>query len=158
MNEHPILRREADPGYRVAQWVETAAELVSLDGYDLDRLLVAHEAEIVKLKGFLAAAHPTPRPGMAQALRLLHLHAAWATREISVRRKAAKHEAQRFADLRAAAVREDKHARLALSRGQDRKDIEIFKAVCLEVVGSEVYQHLWEMTKVRIAATTTGEF
>lgn len=150
----------------LARQIESAEQVAAMDKADLERLFVAHEAECVSLAGRIEAAPDArwARPAR-QALRVLHLHKGWLARELARRKKVdaaiaqrqtqiaaaeAKRAGQRSAaDMRAAAD-EARMKRILASNDVNAQHIAIFKEVAREVLGAEMYAHLWELTRQRL--------
>lgn len=154
----------------LARQIVSAEQVAELASDELERLHVAHESECVRLTGRLEAA-PDARwaRGARQALRVLHLHKAWISRELLRRKKAETRAEQKVvvqtaAEARKAAQREmtDRQRaadaarleRIQASNDENAKHIATFKEVAREVLGAEMYQHLWELTRIRLGQTS----
>lgn len=121
------------------------------------------------------------RNKMARVASLLRLHLEWIKRDIARRERiqrkaevAVKHEAhmafvaeerakrRQRADQVQAQLREEaknraarealKLASIAAANNETARQIAVFKAVCREVMGDEMYLHLWELTRIRMEA------
>jgi len=153
----------------LARQIESAEQVASMAMADLERLFVAHEAECVSLAGRIDAATDDRWIRKArQALRVLHLHRGWVARELARRKRADAAETQRqaqraaaeakragqrsAADLRAAAD-EARMKRILASNDVNAQHIAVFKEVAREVLGAEMYAHLWELTRLRLGLT-----
>lgn len=140
--------------YRVVRSPEHAAEL---EREELESLKVAHELEIVSLQGRLDL-HPEFnrnewRARSRHALKNLKLQAQWITDELERRAKAeriARHEKE-VQDARRARL-----DRIAKANEDDRRRKMEFFAVAREVLGLEMYTHIWELANKR-AAEAKGE-
>ena len=164
----------------LARQIETAEQVAGMPTDELERLHTAHEAECVRLAGQLEADPEARWARRArQALRVLHLHRGWISREL-LRRKKAKAKAEHMQVLRTAAearkvaqreATERQHAadearmrrqhaadearmrRIQASNDVNAQHIAIFKEVAREVLGAEMYEHLWELTRLRLGLT-----
>jgi hypothetical protein len=152
----------------LARQIVSAEQIAAMPTDELERLHVAHEAECVSLTGRLETySNDAPRWARSakQALRVLHLHRGWIARELARRKKAAakaehRQELQSVAEARKAAQREmaerqreaaeERMKRIQASNDVNLHHIAIFKEVAREVLGAEMYAHLWELTRQRI--------
>lgn len=123
------------------------------------------------------------RNKLARVAAVLRLHLEWIKRDIARRDKlarkaetAAKHSItlQRMADEREARKRKEQERRngealaaqerkerdarklatVAAANDENARQIGVFKSVCREVLGDEMYSHIWQLTCIRIAAAT----
>lgn len=150
----------------LARQIVSAEQVADLASDELERLRVAHEAECVSLAGRLEAA-PEARwaRGARQALRVLHLHKSWISRELQRRKRAEsmaeqKQNASIAAQSRVTAQRElserqrqaeaARLARIKAANDESAQHVSVFKEVAREVLGAEMYEHLWELTRIRL--------
>ena len=104
-----------------------------------------------------------------QSLRYLQLHKRWLVCELAKRRKAQSWADQKqhvsiVAQARKAVQLEmtERHkmaeaakaARIKASNDENARHIAVFKEVVREVLGAEMYEHLWELTRLRLPAPT----
>lgn len=146
--------------------IETIEQVADLPTDELDRLNAEHEAECVMLAGQIDAnpeAHWVRRA--RQALRVLKLHQEWISRELRLRKKAAaraahmktfrtasearKNARREHMEIQRAAE-EARMQRIKASNDKNAQQIAIFKEVAREVLGAEMYAHLWELTQQRL--------
>ncbi len=150
----------------LARQIVSVEQVAAMPTDELERQFAAHEAECVMMTGRLEA-DPGARwaRGAKQALRVLHLHRGWITRELARRKKAAsaaanKDAARTAAEARKAAQREmterqqaadaARLERIRALNGVNAQHIATFKEVAREVLGAEMYAHLWELTRLRL--------
>lgn len=150
----------------LSRQVNSAEQVASLDTETLERMHVAHEAEILSLTGRLEAYDPDPQwiKRARRALRCLHLHKAWISRELLKRKKASaraeqRHAAQAAADARMAAhlahierleaLQASRLQRIQAANDENAKQMAVFKEVAREVLGAEMYAHIWELARLR---------
>lgn len=147
---------------------ETFEDVAALETPRLIEVLAEHEANIVIINGKIETSDSDLRRSRLKRVRhLLQRNLAWCAREIKRRDKAAKRELavqrlkaeaefrrQRKAahelDLKnQAEARKAKEERIRLANDEHRQQIELFKKVALEVLGQEMYLHLWELVRAR---------
>ena len=84
------------------------------------------------------------------------LHKTWIEREQRGReaeaRLALKEKNKAFVKDISESTAAAKAERIRLANEKDMRDIGVFKTVCREVVGDEMYQHIWQLTNQRIGA------
>ncbi len=142
----------AAPMVHVADLIESAEALKVIPTAELERLLALHESECVKLKGLIEYHSHDHSRAFRQVLRRLSLHVQWLVREMSIRNKTAKAERQQAEKQCHMEAQKEKTRRLMLAKDEDRRCIEVFKEVALEVLGSEMYLHLWTLAESRMKA------
>lgn len=127
----------------IARRIESAEQLANMTDELLQSLKAEHEAEIIALAGRIAVGeqHPSRRDPewihrARRALQSLRLHSTWIGREIAKRHT----EAARRARL----------ARIEASNSADARQTAVFKKVAHEVLGDEMYAHLWQLTLQRL--------
>ncbi len=154
----------------LARQIASVEQVAAMPTDELERQFSAHEAECVMLTGRLEADPDARWARRArQALRVLHLHRGWITRELARRKKAAaaaanKDAVRTAAEARKAAQREmterqqaadaARMERIRASNDVNAQHIATFKEVAREVLGAEMYQHLWELTRIRLGQTS----
>ena len=146
----------AAPTIPLTKLIESAEALEALPIEELERLVSLHEAECVKLKGLIDYYTPERSRPSRQALRVLILHMQWLLREVGRRNKAAKADQQKLAEQSLVEARKAKLNLIMLAKDEDRRSIEVFKEVALEVLGSEMYLHLWKLAETRMAGGRIG--
>lgn len=161
---------QAEQRLPLAARIESVDHVAAMSTVELERMNVAHEAECVSLTGRLEAATDELWIRKArQALRVLHLHRGWIARELAKRKREASQEAhkrvvamaaesraaaqQRTADLQQAAAMA-RAQRIQAAAAETERHVAVFKEVAREVLGEEMYAHLWEMTRRRLEETT----
>lgn len=151
------------------QRIESRAEVQAMSTEALHLLEGDFEREItIVLGGLEADPHSDWARRARQAMRFLRLNKAWISDELSARKKAAKAEAARLqaealkeaaAAKRAAAAEATKRQkdgskarldRMAASTAENERHIAVFKEVAREVLGDEMYLHIWELTRRRL--------
>jgi hypothetical protein len=149
--------------------IESRAELKEMSADVLHLLEGDFEREItIVLGGLEADPHSDWARRARQAMRFLRLNKAWISEELTARKKTAKAEAARLqaealkeasAAKRAAAKEATKRQtdgnqarleRMAASTAENERHIAIFKEVAREVLGGEMYAHIWELTRQRL--------
>ncbi len=146
---------------------QTHQSIVVLDDNDLERVKIEHESDIVKLAGMIDASDDAIHRGKCRRIRQVLLrNLQWINRESKARDAVRKQRAQEMlveaakiareetAEQIAARVAANNKARLDRIRASNdvnSREIAIFKSVAREVLGDEMYLHLWELTKMRIA-------
>ncbi len=159
---------DSDEREKLSSLIDGPEQLAAMSDLVLAQLQADHEREIVIITGALESrADDTSWARRArQALRILRLHKSWICNERSARKKKANQsamgpglEALAAAKVEAAKVRQEtqlqaieaRKARIDAANNEDRKQIAVFKAVAREVLGLEMYEHLWELTRQRLA-------
>lgn len=123
---------------------------------ELASKLADHEIDIVKITGIIDSMYGVSDLSktckkMMQIQRILKMHKGWISKEIADR-LAKKKEASRLAHN--AIMKDAKRAkaeRIKLSNEETLRHVSAFKAVALEVMGREMYEHIWELTHQRLA-------
>lgn len=172
-----------DPKDYLARRIASADDLVPMTDEELRLLEAEHAAEIVSLSGRLevaglpVAVSPGPDGVWAgrarRALRTLRLHRQWIVQEQTARKEAAKaankaralelqqqSQRERIAQREAEALEHERNRQAKLERireanGENARQVAVFKAVALEVLGAELYDHLWELAQRRLQPETT---
>lgn len=150
----------------LSRQIATIEQVADLPTDELERLNAEHEAECVMLAGQIEANLEANWVHRArQALRVLRLHRGWISRELKRRKRLeakaeqkhishaareAKKNARREHMERQRAAEEAKMQRIKASNDKNAQQIVIFKEVAREVLGAEMYGHLWELTRQRI--------
>jgi len=137
--------------------IPTRSGLRKLTGEELELLHTEHELEIVKITGQISVTSNHQWATSAkQAKRILALHKTWIEREQRGReaeaRLALKEKNKAFVKAISESTAASKAERIRLANEKDMRDIGVFKTVCREVVGDEMYQHIWQLTNQRIGA------
>ena len=156
----------------LADKISTLDDVTAMDTADLRRMQAAHDAEILSLTGRIEVSTKERWAKSAKrALEILRMHRNWIAGELRKRERAESLKHQREAMQSAAAaradnlrrfqdgVRESHQARLErikASQDETARQIEVFKEVAREVLGMEMYEHLWELTRQRLAGTAPG--
>lgn len=151
----------------LADKISTLDDVTAMDTASLRRMQAAHDAEIVSLQGRIETSTVDRWARSARrALQVLHMHRHWIAGELRKRERAEALKHQREAAQSAAAaradnlrrfqdgVRESHQARLErikASQDETARQIAVFKEVAREVLGMEMYSHLWELTEQRMA-------
>lgn len=128
----------------LARRIVSAEQLTPLSDDALRALRAEHDAEILSLQGRIEVVEREQRDPLwltraRQALRTLRMHRVWIGQEQAARATAA---------ARAARL-----ARIQASTAEDARHTAVFKAVAHEVLGDEMYQHLWQLTQQRLGQT-----
>lgn len=153
---------------KLARRLSDPSELSAFTADELAQFEAEHEREIVYLVGAIETrnddANWTRRA--RQALRILRLHKRWISAERAARKKkatakeygkglqalaAAKVEVVKTVQATQKAAAEARMARIAAANDADRKTVAAFKAVAREVLGMEMYDRLWELTRQRLS-------
>lgn len=160
----------------LARRITSLEQVKAMTDADLELLDAQHDQEITTLTGAIEARGDGEWARRArQAMRLLQVHKHWIRTERKERKKNAKsagnqemgqalkalasakvETANKMAEIQRAAA-EARMARIAAANDQDRQDMLTFKAVAREVLGAEMYEHLWELTRQRIAQAKQAE-
>ncbi len=157
---------EAAERIPLSRQIVSAEQLAALGDPELARLDAAHAAEVVSLVGRIeAATDPAWIRRARQALRVLHLHHRWIATE-RVTRKKQEAKRQQSEARRQAALTKDRNrqataelqarqhterlARIKAANELTAQSVEVFKEVAREVLGMEMYEHLWELTRQRM--------
>lgn len=138
---------------------------------ELHDLLSKHELEIGRLQAKVQRNEGAPwLPRAKGALYALRLHEGWIRREIRIREKREAQEHDKQVRLEVGRMRlkaseeatkrlreqhEMRMQRIKVSNDEDRRQIEVFKKVALEVFGQEMYDRLWELTNKRLREQET---
>lgn len=149
----------------LSRQIDGAEQLANFDAAELARLDAAHSAEIVSLVGRIEAATDKNWIRRAnQALRVLRLHQRWIAAELSAKRKRDRVQQQRATRLESAQIKEqnrqataelqqrqhaERLARIRSANDETAQAIRVFKEVAREVLGMEMYEHLWELARQR---------
>ncbi len=157
---------EAAERIPLSRQIVSAEQLAAVGDPELARLDAAHSAEIVSLVGRIeAATDPAWIRRARQALRVLHLHRRWIATERVTRKKQDAKRQQSEARREAAQIKErNRQATAELQARQHAERLEriraaneltsqavgVFKEVACEVLGREMYEHLWELTRQRM--------
>lgn len=130
-----------------------------------------HDEEIVFVQHRISKLGEDAPHSLKTALKFLRLHRKWIIEEKKARKKERGAQAERekavveeikrqqkLAAIEAHArivkeAAEAKAARMASLQALDRKQITVFKTVVREVLGDEMYMHLWKMTQDRLLET-----
>ena len=153
---------------KLTQRIVDLADVKAMADDELALLEAEHEREIVSLVGAIDSKDDDTdwNRRARQALRILRLHQRWITREREERKKkaTAKEIGDGLRSLSAAkmdvskAIRESqllaadaRRARIAAANDENNRNVSVFKAVALEVLGTEMYEHLWELTRERLS-------
>ena len=158
-----------DEHMNLSRRITSADELAIMDDEQLRSLLAQHETEILSLAGRIEIGSDNERWLVAarQALRVLKQHKVWFELEIKGRKvsrqrlesrmareaKAVAREAHRQAQ---AELQKARLARIAAANDANVKNIAVFKEVALEVLGAEMYAHLWELANRRMQPLAQG--
>jgi hypothetical protein len=151
--------------------IESRAELKAMSTDALHLLEGDFEREItIVLGGLEADPHSDWARRARQAMRFLRLNKAWISEELAARKKASKAEAAQkqvealkaMADARRANAQREIETnratkkqqaridRMAASTAENERHIAVFKEVAREVLGDEMYMHIWELTRRRL--------
>lgn len=131
----------------LARRITSVEQLTPLATAALQTLHAEHDTEILKIQDSLARAHKAGRTDTAtivwqhsarRALKVLKLHRTWIGRELATRAATGASTA--------------KLARLQLATSTEARAITVFKEVAHEVLGDEMYSHLWLLTQQRLEA------
>jgi hypothetical protein len=152
----------------LAWTIRTLEDVTAMSLPELIAAEARHQADILALTGKIESVIPqadwTRRA--RQALRVLKLHRTWITQELAAKRRAEARRAaeeavegkrQERAAARAKAAQEAQVAhqakldRIKASNDEAAQQVAVFKEVAREVLGAEMYEHLWELARVRIA-------
>lgn len=144
-----------DP-YRLTSEIKNIDEVKALTDEQLSGQLAAHEMEIVKLTGVIDSMFgvkglANPCRKFIQARRILKVHKGWIAKEIADRLAAKKQESRAAHHLQAKEATKAKVERIKLSNEETMRHIAAFKSVALEVMGREMYEHIWELAHKRIS-------
>lgn len=144
-----------DP-YKLTSEIKSIDGVKALTDEQLSAQLAAHEMEIVKLTGVIDSMFGVkdltkPCRKFIQAQRILKMHKAWIAKEIADRLLVKKQESRAANKLLAKEAKKAKAERIKLSNEESLRHVAAFKAVALEVMGREMYEHIWELTHQRIA-------
>lgn len=144
------------------------ADVQALSDDELVVMLSKHDEEITSVEHRIESLGDKASPAITTVLKFLRIHRRWIREEKKQRgkekRKATAHEqmlaAERkreqkrlAAEAHERAVREAAEAkavRMASLQAFDRKQIAVFKMVVREVLGDEMYMHLWKLTQDRL--------
>lgn len=100
-----------------------------------------------------------------RALRVLHLHKQWISRELKERKRVKALSEQEQVAVSAASARAAVHEKYAEERrraaalkmnlveaanNETARHISVFKKVAREVLGDAMYERLWELTRARL--------
>ena len=163
---------EAADRVPLASRISTLEDVIALDTAALRLLKAEHNAEIVSLEGRIEVSTKDRWAQSARrALQVLRMHNNWIADELRRRDKAEALRQQKdarrdAAELRAENlrrqqenIRESHQARLErikASNDATAQAVAVFKEVAREVLGMEMYEHLWELTRQRLAGTELG--
>ena len=143
------MSTESNENQSVVNIIETRSSLGRMSDDELASLHALHEVEITKITGRIELyGHSWKNYKSAkQARRVMQLHKTWIERE-QRGREAAKRNDQKaknreFAQSILNAAASAKAERQKVFKEKDMQDIAVFKSVCREVVGDEMYQHIW---------------
>ncbi len=156
-----------DAREKLARRISAPEQVTAMDDAELARLEAEHEQEIVYLVGAIEAHSEDSSWARRarQALRVLRLHKHWINRERGDRKKkahakdmgkslqaiaAAKVEVAKTMQETQRAAAEARMARIAAANDEDRRQVAMFKTVAREVLGLEMYEHLWELARQRL--------
>jgi Asp-tRNA(Asn)/Glu-tRNA(Gln) amidotransferase C subunit len=155
------MREEAEGEMRLqlSRVIQSVEQIDAMGIEELESLLAEHEREIVSLVGAIDSRRVDNPVAARQAERILRLHKSWVERALSRLRlkqekearkleKQSKTEAHRQLLEKAQA---EKAARIAASNDENMRQIAVFKAVALEVLGAEKYLELWNQVRQRMA-------
>ena len=169
-----ILRVLPDAAERIqlASQITGLEDVSAMDHATLRTMKAAHDAEIVSLQNRLdASTNEQWAKSGRRALHVLHAHRGWLADELRRRDRREAMQRQRELAQSAAAARAENlkrqrehseaqhHARLqriASANDDSAKAIAVFKEVALEVLGAEMYAHLWELARQRIEGEPAG--
>ena len=144
-----------DP-FRLTSEIKSIDDVKAFTDEQLSSQLAAHEMEIVKLTGVIDSMFGVqnlikPCRKFMQAQRILRMHKGWIAKEIADRLAAKKQASRAAHQLLAKEAKKAKAERIKLSNEDTLRQVAVFKSVALEVMGREMYEHIWEMTHQRIA-------
>lgn len=148
--------------------IANRADVQALPDNDLLVMESKHDEEIVHVQHRIEALGDEVPHTLKTVLKFLLIHRRWIVEEKSRRRKerntqaaqekvaAAERKREQKRSAREAHERavkeaaEAKAARMASLQAFDRKQITVFKTVVREVLGDEMYMHLWKVTQDRL--------
>lgn len=152
----------------LSRQIVSAEQVAGLDSVVLERLDAAHAAEAISLIGRIELATDAAWIRRArQALRVLNLHRNWISAERAKRKKLEAKRHQSEARREAAQIKEqnrqataelqarqhaERLARIKAANELTAESVEVFKEVAREVLGMEMYAHLWELVGQRSSA------
>ena len=126
----------------LASSISSPGDLVAFGGEELGRMRDEHREEITRLHGAIEASDDKDWKRRATTvLRYLKMHHEWIVRAAHNR------TVERAQEKRTARV----ESNIMASGDRNAKQIAIFKSVALEVLGDEMYRHLWRLTEQRLA-------
>ncbi len=142
----------------LARTITSQLEVAALDDAALVEAIAGHEAEILSLGGRIQAASDQSRTEPARrAMRVLKLHLDWLKREQRARQRrvdlVARQAGREAAERQQRQAIEAKTKRIAMANSENTRGVELFKEVAREVLGMEMYEHLWELVRQRQAAS-----
>lgn len=148
---------ETEERKKLTDLVPSRACLQKLSDGDLDSLHAAHEVEITKITGQISiSTNHRWAESAKQAKRILALHKAWIEREQRCReaaaRKSSKEKNKLAAQEAVASSVAAKAERMRIASDEKIRQIDTFKEVCKQVVGDELYMHIWQLTYQRMEA------
>lgn len=163
---------EAGDRIQLADKFRALEEVTAMDTPALRSAKAMHDAEIVMLKGRIEiSAHARWAQSARRALQILRTHRNWIADELRRRDKAEALKNQREARIAAAASRAEnirrqqenyreihqaRIERIHAANNETAKATALFKEVAREVLGMEMYEHLWELTRMRLESVTDG--
>ena len=142
--------------HQLVSSIKSIDDVKAFTDEELSSKLADHEMGIVKITGIIDLMYSASDLSktcrkMMQIQRILKMHKGWIANEIASR-LAKKKEASRLAHN--AFMREAKKAkdeRIKISNEETLRNVAVFRAVALEVMGREMYEHIWQLANERIA-------
>lgn len=167
-----FLEREPATDARLAPLTvlfKTFEDVQALDDESLGAAQIEHEAQIAALTGKISAASSDTRKERLKRIRIvLKRNLTWIIRQIKVRNTARNMQAQRELIQAKNQIKHEKRianeqevkrnraekealklAAIKASNDESARQTAVFKEVAQEVLGSEMYLHLWELARQR---------